>query len=44
MLLAEEKAMALSAKMTVPLILFIFPTLMVMLMVPAAIRLMDALG
>lgn len=43
MLIAEEKAMALSAKMTIPLILFIFPTLMVMLMVPAAIRLMEAL-
>lgn len=44
MLLAEEKAMALSAKMTVPLILFIFPTLMVMLLVPAAIRLMEAMS
>jgi len=39
MLTAEEKAMALSAKLTVPLILFIFPTLMVMLLLPAGIRL-----
>jgi len=43
MLLAEEKAMALSAKLTVPLILFIFPTIMVLLLVPAAIRLMEGL-
>lgn len=39
MLTAEEKAMALPAKMTVPLILFIFPTIMVMLMLPVAARL-----
>ena len=39
MLMAEEKAMALPAKMTVPLILFIFPTIMVMLMLPVAARL-----
>lgn len=38
MLTAEEKAMALSAKLTVPLIVFIFPTLMVMLLLPAGIR------
>lgn len=44
MLTAEEKAMALSAKLTVPLILFIFPTIMVLLLVPAAIRLMASLG
>ena len=44
MLKAEEKAMALSAKLTVPLILFIFPTIMVLLLVPAAIRLMESLG
>lgn len=43
MLLAEEKAMALSAKLTVPLILFIFPTIMVLLMVPAGIRILDGL-
>jgi len=40
MMLAEEKAMALSAKLTVPLILFIFPTLMVMLLLPAGLRIM----
>ncbi len=44
MLLAEEKAMALSAKLTVPLILFIFPTLMIMLLLPAGIRLAEALS
>ena len=38
MMTAEEKAMALSAKLTVPLILFIFPTIMVMLLLPAGIR------
>ena len=41
MLRAEEKAMALSAKLTVPLIVFIFPTIMVMLLMPAVIRVMD---
>ncbi|WP_409432900.1 type II secretion system F family protein [Litorimonas sp. RW-G-Af-16] len=44
MMRAEEKAMALSAKLTVPLILFIFPTIMVMLLMPAALRIMDGLG
>lgn len=44
MLLAEEKAMALSAKLTVPLIIFIFPTLMVMLLLPAGLRLAQTLG
>ena len=43
MLLAEEKALALSAKLTVPLILFIFPTIMVMLLLPAGIRLAQGL-
>ncbi len=38
MMLAEEKAMALSAKLTVPLIIFIFPTIMVMLLMPAGLR------
>jgi len=38
MMRAEEKAMALSAKLTVPLILFIFPTIMTMLLLPAGIR------
>jgi tight adherence protein C len=44
MLRAEAKALALSAKLTVPLILFIFPTLLVALMAPAAIRVMKLLG
>ena len=40
MLKAEEKALALSAKLTVPLVLFIFPCLLGALMLPAAARLM----
>ncbi len=43
MLMAEEKALALSAKLTVPLILFIFPTIMIMLLLPAGIRLAEGL-
>lgn len=43
MLRAEEKAMALPAKMTVPLILFIFPTIMTMLLLPAAARLSQSM-
>jgi tight adherence protein C len=39
MMRAEEKAMALPAKLTIPLILFIFPTIMTMLFLPAAARL-----
>jgi tight adherence protein C len=39
MLKAEEKALALSAKLTVPLILFIFPCLLGALILPAAVRL-----
>lgn len=37
-LIAEEKAMALPAKLTVPLIIFIFPVLLGMLISPAVIR------
>ena len=44
MLRAEEKALALSAKLTVPLILFIFPCLLGSLMLPAAARLMHVFG
>lgn len=44
MLRAEEKALALSAKLTVPLILFIFPTLLVALMLPAGVRVIKVLG
>jgi tight adherence protein C len=40
MLKAEERALALSAKLTVPLVLFIFPCLLGALMLPAAARLM----
>jgi len=43
MLLAEEKAMALSAKLTVPLIMFIFPTLLVILLLPAGVRISQGL-
>jgi len=41
---AEEKAMALPAKMTVPLILFIFPAIMAILLTPAGIRLSEGLA
>ncbi len=44
MLRAEEKAMSLPAKMTVPLILFIFPTILLMLFLPAGVRLSGAFG
>ena len=43
MLRAEEKAMALPAKMMLPLILFIFPCLIGVLMLPAAYRIKEAL-
>ena len=43
MLRAEEKAMALPAKMMLPLILFIFPCLIGVLMLPAAFRIKQAL-
>lgn len=44
MLRAEEKALALSAKLTVPLIMFIFPCLLGALLLPAAVRLMHVFG
>ena len=44
MLRAEEKALALSAKLTVPLILFIFPCLLGSLLLPAIARLMHVFG
>jgi tight adherence protein C len=44
MLRAEEKALALSAKLTLPLILFIFPCLLGALMLPAAARLVAIFG
>ncbi|MEM9053722.1 MAG: type II secretion system F family protein [Pseudomonadota bacterium] len=40
MLRAEEKALALPAKLVLPLIMFVFPTLLVVLMTPAVIRMM----
>ena len=43
MLRAEEKALALPAKLTLPLILFIFPCLIGVLMLPAGLRLSQAL-
>jgi tight adherence protein C len=42
MMRAEEKALALPAKMTVPLILFIFPCLLGVLMLPAAYKISQA--
>ena len=44
MLRAEEKAMALPAKLMIPLILFIFPCLLGVLILPAAIRISETLG
>ena len=41
---AEEKAMALPAKLTLPLILFIFPCLLGVLMLPASVRVMAAMA
>jgi tight adherence protein C len=43
MLRAEEKALALPAKLTMPLILFIFPCLIGVLMLPAGLRLSRSL-
>ena len=43
MLRAEEKAMALPAKLMIPLILFIFPCLLGVLILPAAFRISQTL-
>jgi tight adherence protein C len=43
MMKAEEKAARLPAILTVPMIVFILPTLMVVLIGPAVLRTMDAL-
>ena len=40
MLLAEEKALALPAKLVLPLIVFVFPTLLSVLILPAVVRMM----
>jgi tight adherence protein C len=42
-LYAEEKAMALPAKMTLPLILFVFPVLLGVLVLPAVVKLATVL-
>ncbi len=44
MLKAEEKAAKLPATMTVPLIVFILPTLFIVLLGPAVLRTIDGLG
>ncbi len=44
MMRAEEKALALPAKLTIPLILFIFPCLLGVLILPAAVRVSEVLG
>jgi tight adherence protein C len=44
MLAAEEKAARLPATLTVPMIVFILPTLFVVLIGPAIIQVMDTLG
>lgn len=44
MIKAEEKAMALPAKLMIPLILFIFPCLLGVLILPAAVNIMKAMG
>ena len=44
MMKAEEKAARLPAVMTVPLIIFILPTLFIVLLGPAALRTIDGLG
>ncbi len=44
MMRAEEKALALPAKLTVPLILFIFPCLLGVLVIPAAYRISQVFG
>ena len=42
-LLAEEKAMALPAKLTLPLILFVFPVLLGVLILPAVAKMQGVL-
>ncbi len=44
MMRAEEKALALPAKLTVPLILFIFPCLLGVLIMPAAYKISLVFG
>tara|TARA_R110000796_G_scaffold229502_4_gene346849 strand:- start:13734 stop:14657 length:924 start_codon:yes stop_codon:yes gene_type:complete len=42
-LMAEEKAMALPAKLTLPLIIFVFPVLLGVLIMPAVVKMQGAL-
>ncbi len=44
MIRAEEKAARLPAMLTVPMILFILPTLFIVLLGPAAINIIDTFG
>ncbi len=44
MMKAEEKAAKLPATLTMPMIVFIFPTLFIVLLGPVAIRTIDALS
>lgn len=44
MLIAEEKALSLPAKMILPLILFVFPTLLVVLIMPGVVRMITIFG
>lgn len=44
MLAAEEQALGLSAKLSLPLILFVFPTLLGVLMLPAMVRVFEMVG
>lgn len=44
MLAAEEQALALSAKLSLPLILFVFPTLLGVLMLPVIVQVMEMGG
>jgi len=41
MLAAEEQALALSAKLSLPLILFVFPTLLGVLLLPVIVQVME---
>jgi tight adherence protein C len=41
---AEEKAQALPAKLSVPLVLFIFPVLMIVILLPVLIRIKSVMG
>lgn len=43
-LMAEEKAMALPAKLTVPLVVFVFPVLLGVLIMPAIVNLQTVMG